>query len=85
MSRSFVSRGRLRGLVEALRFARIPFVCAAVVAVVSADPVGRTLAIILGLAFVLGGIARNARQIFGRPQARQFAATPTTYDARRAA
>ena len=85
MSQSFVSRSRVGGLVEALRFARIPFFCAAVVAVVSADPVGRTLAIMLGIAFVLGGIALNARQILGWPSVQQSAATPTTYEARRAA
>jgi hypothetical protein len=85
MSQSFVRSSRLAGLAEAFRFARIPFVCAAVVALVSADPVGRTLAIVLALGFVVSGIAMNARQIFAGRDAQQPTAAPTTYQTRRAA
>jgi hypothetical protein len=85
MSQSFVSRSRLAGLTEAFRFARIPFVCAAVVALVTADPIGRTLAIVLAAAFVVSGIAMNARTIFGGRGAAQPAIAPTTFEARRAA
>lgn len=85
MSQSFVRSSRLAGLAEAFRFARIPFFCAAVVALVSADPIGRTLALVLGLAFVISGVALNARQIFAGRDAQQPTATPTTYQTRRAA
>ena len=85
MSQSFVRNVRLSGLVEAFRFARIPLFCAAVVALLSAEPFGRMLAIGLGLAFVASGIALNAREIFGGRRVPQPVSTPTTYEARRAA
>ena len=85
MSQSFVRHRRLAGLAEAFRFARIPFFCAAVVALVSPDPIGRTLAIVLGAAFVVAGLVLNAGEILGGRPAAQQSAAPTTYEARRAA
>ena len=55
---------QLEGLAAAFRFARIPLACAAVVALVNPDPIGRTLAIVLGAVFVVAGVALNAGQIF---------------------
>ena len=67
MSQS-VRRGHLEGLAAAIRFARIPLVCAAIVALVNSDPIGRALAIVLGAVFIAAGVALNAGQIFlGRP------------------
>jgi hypothetical protein len=62
---------QLEGLAAAFRFSRIPLACAAIVALVNSDPVGRTLAIVLGVLVVGAGVALNAGQIFlGRPSFR---------------
>ena len=85
MSQAAAVRGRLDGLAAAFRFARIPFVCAAIVALVTADPTGRTLAIALGVVFVGFGIALNARQIFLGQPAPQSVQSPASIEVRRAA
>ena len=85
MSQAFVRRNQFIGLADAFRFARIPFICAGIVALVSADPIGRALAIVLAATVVIAGLALNARQIFlGRPS-RRMIAEPTIYESRRAA
>lgn len=62
---------QLEGLASAFRFARIPLACAAIVALVNSDPIGRTLAIVLGVLVIGAGVALNAGQIFlGRPSFR---------------
>jgi hypothetical protein len=62
-------RIRLRGLVDALVFARIPAFCALIVAVASPHPNGRLLAISLGLASLCLGVAAHAPEvILGRPR-----------------
>lgn len=64
-------RARLRGVAAALRFSRLPLICAVIVALASTDPRGRALAIILGAAVLIGGFALQAREIFlGRPARR---------------
>lgn len=85
MSDQFIRGGRLQGLVAAYRFARIPFICAAFIALISPDPVGRTIASILAVAVILGGLALNRRTIlFGRRRDVPSLA-PTTVEQRRAA
>lgn len=74
-----VRSGHLEGLAAAFRFFRIPLVCAVIVALVNADPFGRTLAIVLGAVFVAAGVALNAGQIFlGRPTYRRVSSRGTT-------
>ncbi len=85
MSQAFVRRNQLIGLADAFRFARIPLFCAALVALVSADPIGRTIAIVLGTVVVVTGVALNAPQIFLGRQGRRLTVAPTTYETRRAA
>ena len=78
MSQS-VRRGHIEGLAAAFRFARIPLVCAAIVAPVNSDPIGRTLAIVLGAVFIAAGVALNAGQIFlGRSTYRRVSSQGTT-------
>jgi GNAT superfamily N-acetyltransferase len=58
---------RLRALGDAARYMMIPLICALVIAVVSEDPRGRWLALILAAAFIVFGIAVYFREIvFGR-------------------
>jgi ribosomal protein S18 acetylase RimI-like enzyme len=54
---------RLRALRHALRLMMIPIVCALVVAVVSEDPRGRLLALVLAFASAAFGIVVNGREI----------------------
>lgn len=85
MSDQFIRGGRLQGLVAAYRFARIPFICAAFIALISPDPVGRTIAIALAVLVVVTGLVLNGRVIlFGRKQ-RLPSLAPTTVEHRRAA
>jgi GNAT superfamily N-acetyltransferase len=54
---------RFRALRHALRLVMIPFVCALVIALVSEDPRGRALALVLAFASLAFGIAMHAREI----------------------
>jgi GNAT superfamily N-acetyltransferase len=59
---------RLGAVLGAVRLVMIPLVCAATIAVVSEDPHGRTLAIILAVASLLFGLGVQMRTIvLGRP------------------
>jgi len=64
-------RIHLQGLVGALRFAWLPIVCAAVVALASGQSRGREYAIALAVASIVLGVAVHAREIVrGRPARR---------------
>lgn len=85
MSDQFIRGSRLQGLVAAYRFARIPFICAAFIALISPDPVGRAIATALAVVVLLAGLVLNGRDIlFGRRQ-RVPSLVPTTVEHRRAA
>ena len=59
---------RLLALIQAVRLAMIPLVCAVVIALVSADPRGRVLALIVAVASVVFGVGLQMRAIvFGPP------------------
>ena len=78
MSQTVARRGRLDGLAAAFQVARIPLVCALIVALVNTNPFGRTLAIALGALVIVAGVALNAGQIFlGRPAWREVPSRAT--------
>lgn len=85
MSQAAAVRRRLDGLAAAFRYARIPFVCAAIVALANTEPTGRMLAIAIGIAAVAFGVALNARAIFLGQPASPSAQSPAPVEVRRAA
>ena len=66
---------RVRALGEAARLMMIPLICALVIAVVSEDPRGRWLGLILAAAFVIFGIALHFRDIVFGPRRDRAAAS----------
>ena len=70
---------RARGVARALRFAAVPLICAAVVAFVNPQLVGRLIALAVGAATFALGVGVHAHEIvLGRVPARRAAEEPTT-------
>ena len=55
---------RLRGFTAAARVARIPVICALVVALASDAAISRAIAVVVAIAAVMLGVALHAREIF---------------------
>lgn len=65
--------GRLRAVGSAFRLVMIPVICALVIALVSENPRGVTIALVLAAGFVLFGLAVQYREIlFARSLPRRF-------------
>jgi hypothetical protein len=72
--RGHSGQGRLRALGSAFRLVMIPVICALVIALVSENPRGVTIALTLAAGFVLFGLAVQSREIlFARSLPRRFA------------
>lgn len=57
---------RREALAATLRFVRIPLICAAFVALTSAQPEGRMIALAIAVVVAGAGLAMHARELFGR-------------------